>query len=176
MPADWQAIENGLQAFIARASGLPGNTVIWEIQNGSRPTGTFATLRIDGDTTSGLYAEQTERDNPTSTPGHEILIETREDAEFTFTVQVFSPNAAGNSSARAILTRVRNALSKESELNNFDSLGLAFIDKSPIQSVPVLIETQYQGHATLDTRFRVADGTEDTTTFIETVEFEDSFD
>lgn len=167
--ADWDAAENALIAWVQRTSGFPPNRVIWDQQNGPRPARPFATLRRDGGTTAGLVDEQAVIYNgDDAPPGEEITLDTKAHAEFTLTVTFFTAETVGNSSAVRVANRVRNSLSTERTLNYFDAAQLALIDRAPVLNLTDLLDTEIEGQAAFDVRLRIADGTEELTTYVET--------
>lgn len=172
MSADWIEIKTALHDFAARATGIA--TVIWARQNGPRPPLPFVELSVSADTSTGLADEERQRENETPTPGAELILETGGNDEFTITIEVFVDPDTDDAPAR--MRRVRRALSKDSEVNSFDAVGLAVIDSGAIQDVSAMLDTEQEGRATFDVRFRYADSSEEPTTFIETVETTDEID
>jgi hypothetical protein len=171
MPADWSAIENALHALAVRRLGFANDHVIWDQQNGARPTVPFASMRIDNDTTqAGLDEVRPPRDATSPAPGADIVVETVKHTEFTCTVQVFGVAATGSSSPRALLIGLRNSLSLDSEIETLDAANLAVIEQGTVQNLTALLENDFEPRAVLAIRLRTADGAEDLTTWIETVE------
>lgn len=178
MPANWTAIEDALQAQVARAVGFAGAKVIWEDQKLPRPARPFLTLAISEDLTEES-PERYQRNNPagvagtltpTVTIGTELLVGTTGNVEFTLRVQAFTAEVIGNSSARAQLVKVRNAFAADSYCDALASSGIAVISRSTVQKLTEVLETKFEGRAALDIRCRVEDGHEETQTFIETVQ------
>jgi hypothetical protein len=182
--ANWTAIEDALIAWVKGATGLPDGSVIWDDQRGERPAAPFATLHLDGDVTPGVFDEASHRVNPDAPPtspgvpgeGDELIFETVAQGEFTCTVHVFAAATNGASSARVLTNRVRNALSIEPQVEAFDVLGIAIIDRGTVRNLTALLDTEFESRASVDVRFRVADGTTATGTFIEAVETENDIE
>jgi hypothetical protein len=178
--ADWNAIEDALQAWVAAASGLPGASVIWDDQIGPRPALPYATLHLEGGVTPGLFDEASWKANPDAEPttpgvagdGDELIFETTNQEEFTVTVGVYTDATIGPSSARAIAVKIRAGLSLESRISALDAAGIAIIDRGTVQTLNLPRDTKTEGHAVFSTRLRIVDGTSETGTFIESVDVE----
>lgn len=174
MAANYTAIENALHEWATRSTGLAPARVVWEAQGGPRPAHPFASLRLD--TASSPGSEQRTRDADAPVPGAEIVLEAIEQAEATVTLQVFTETTtAGGGSAFALATRARNALGLDSYVENLDAAGVAVISRGSVQNLTGVLETKFEGRASLDVRVRFVDGAEDLTTWIETVETETTF-
>lgn len=165
MPASWSAVEQLLQAWVASASGIPA---IWSHQSVARPELPFATLKHDGGSSKGIPERDLSYDSQ-APAGQEITISTREHTEFAVSVQVFTADVVGDNAAPAILNRVRNALGLEGQVNAFAVQSLAMVDRGTVQNLTDLLETRFEGRASLDVRFRVSDGAADKTGYIATV-------
>ncbi len=170
MAADWQAVENTLQAWAVRASGLPDPKVVWDGQSGARPKAPFVTLHRTGAHDLAPLPEIVVSDNPDATPGAEILIDTIAQAEFLLTVQVFTVPTVGPQAAQAIAQSMRNRLGAESEFAYFDGAGLAIVETGTVQNLTGVLDTEFEGRASFEVRLRIADGFEESATYIETVE------
>jgi hypothetical protein len=169
VPMNDTAVENALQALVARATGIPGARVVWEDQKADRPTKPFCTLELDGDTSPSTSDEQVTSDAPVPAPGADLVLATRVHAEFTLTVRAFTDSITGSGSARVLLRKVRNAFGLDAEIEALDLAGVAVVDRGSVQQVTAVLETKAESRAQVDVRFRVADGAEQITTWIETV-------
>lgn len=165
--ANWTAIEQELQACVRRASGL--ERVVWTDQDGTRPQLPYATIRVDPPDATGARDEVRVSLTPGQPAGAELTFETCSQAEFDLRVQVFTKTTRGDDSACRIATRLRNSLSKQSELAILSAAGVAVVDRGPVQNLTALLETRSEGRAALDVRLRTADGTTETETYIEHV-------
>lgn len=169
MEADFDAVDDALVAWVERTSGLASGHVIWDQQNGTRPTRPFATLRKGGDNTIGFGAELTVEDNGEDPPaGEELLLDSSEQNEFTLVVTVFTVDTVGTNSAYRIAKRVRASVSTERTIGDFDAVQLALIDRAAVENLTDLLDTEVEGQASFDVRLRIADGTSETATWIET--------
>lgn len=166
--ADWTAIENALAALVKRASGYP--VVIWADQNAERPAKPYCSLRLDNDGSAAGLDELRVRDADAPAPGADLVLETVKHDEFLFTVNVYGAAVTGPLSARVVATKVKNALSLESNIEALDAANIAVIDQGTVQNLTALLEVEFEPRAVLAIRLRVADGAEELNTWIETVE------
>lgn len=169
MEADWDAIDNALIAWVERTSGFPSGRVIWDQQPGTRPPRPFATLRKGGDNTIGHDVELTVSEVADPAPaGAEILLDSSEQNEFTLALTFFTVDTVGANSAYRVAKRVRASVSTEQTLNDLDAAHLALVDRAPVNNLTEMLDTEHEGQAAFDVRLRVADGTSETATYIET--------
>lgn len=168
--ANWDAVDNALIAWVERTTGFPAGRVIWDQQDGgTRPPRPFATLRKGGDNTIGYEAELTVGDNGEDPPeGEELILDSAEQNEFTLVLTFFTVDTIGSNSAYRIAKRVRASVSTERTLNDFDAAQLALVDRAPVENLTEMLDTGLEGQAAFDVRLRIADGTSETATFIET--------
>lgn len=170
MAADWQAIEDALQAWAVRASGLPAASVRWADQDATRPQPPFVELRLDHEGGGAPVPEQQTIDNPTPSAGQEILINTITHEDLTLTVHAFTAPTVGANSARALASRMKAQIASETEIGIFDDAGIAIVETGPVQNLTAVLETKSEGRAVFDVRLRVADGFTEATTYVETVD------
>lgn len=169
---DINALENSIQSIIAQASGYAGALVIWEGQNNPAPGVPFLSLFSEDLPLIG-HPEQSVTNNPTPTAGQEILLKSKGLAEVEIHVRAFSPSVVSSASApsaRAVLLNLRQTLEAESMQANIEAAGLTLASVGTVRNLPKVLETQYQGRATLTLKFRYADEFEEATTYIETAE------
>lgn len=169
---DINALENSIQAIIVAASGYSGALVIWEGQDNPQPGSPFLSL-FSEDLPRVGQPEESVIDNPTPVAGEEIILKSRGEAELEIRVRAFTPHVVSSSSvksARAVLLGLRQALEAESMTAAIEAAGLALVSLGAVGNMPRVLETQYQGRATLTLKFRYADVFEEATTFIETAE------
>ena len=172
MAINWNTLENLIHGQIVAASGLPATSVIWEHQNRDRPVAPFISLRLeDSNTIAQHTAEQTIRDNPAPVAGQEILLGIVKTIEFTLFVSVVTVPTAGSLSAFARLQAIRSMLETETIQDPFFAAGVSLWECGQIQNVPRILETQFEGRATLPLKFRCADQVEIATTYIESAEW-----
>ncbi len=170
MSTDQNAIENSIQTILTAASGLAGTNVVWADTDRDRPVGDYMALRIDEDQHIGT-PENSVRDNPAPVAGEEILLASKNVAEFEVAIQAFSAlkvSTGAAPSARARLNALRSKLEGEAMVEVIEAAGLALVDLGSVRNMPRVLETQYQGRATLVLKFRISDEIEEATTYIET--------
>jgi hypothetical protein len=189
MPA--LTIENAIHAELVTASGLAGDRIIYEYQNrdalGKDTEGAreFMTLHYrGGGDVSPAHPIETIRDNPDATvptpgvagDGDELLIGTITDEEFFCRVMFHAGPVTGGASAYDRLKRTVRKLGLESVGIRLAAAGVVFVEPvGEIQSVPVVLETEYESQAFIDLRFRNNAAEETEETFIETATFEGTF-
>jgi hypothetical protein len=108
--------------------------------------------------------------------GTELLIDYTTPAEFMLRVQVFTAEVRGNSAAPALLSKIHSYLETETARDALASAGLVVIDRGSIQNLTALVETRFEGRASLDIRMRFADGGQETATYIGSVELTPTVD
>lgn len=173
--ANWTQIENTLQARIAIGLGVPGDRVRWgdTSRDGPATTGDHAVLRVGNITSlSPATPEQSVTDNPQAYPGGEILLNSLEPTEFELTITVYTSRTTGSFSAYARATSARASLHRESTTDALEAANVVVVQCEPVQSLPALLETEFQGKATFTALIRISDGDSEATTFIETLGIE----
>jgi lysophospholipase L1-like esterase len=172
--ANWTEIENALQARIALGLRLPGDRVRWGdvSRDGHGTAGDYAILRV-GNITSLAPAtpEQSITNNPQAFPGGEILLNSLEPTEFELSITVYSMRTTGNHSAYARATSARSALHSESTTAALEAVNVAIVQCESVQSLPALLETEYQGKAVFTALIRISDGNTESVTYIESAEW-----
>lgn len=171
---DMNQLENSIQAAIVRASGLPAASVYWQRQNVDRPPPPFVAIWTLFDTRIGT-PENTVADNPDSTlgDGEEIVLTSRSEAEFEVVLDAVSSvpvSTPSEESAQATLHRVRQGLESEGVMDFLASVGLVLVRCGAVAPGAKVLQTQFQGEATLTVVFRVSDEFTELTTFIESAE------
>src|SRR5262245_40023776 len=107
----WKNIEDAIRAWVKSASGLDDQHVIWAHQTGTRPSSTFIDIALGDLLPIGTTDELLTTYHSGAPVGQEIEIKARGQREFGVTIQCFGAPVTGNSSARAILSKVQTALS-----------------------------------------------------------------
>ncbi len=174
---DIDALENSIQSIITQASGYDGELVIWEGQSNPKPGEPFISLFAEDLPRIGV-PEETVTDNPTPTAGSEILLKSTGLAEVEIHVRAFTPEVVSTptvKSARAVLLALRQTLEAESMTAIIEAANLALASLGTVRNMPRVLETQYQGRATLTLKFRYADAFEEATTYIESAEATGTF-
>lgn len=168
MAANWASVENAIRQWVITATGI--SRVYWADQTQVRPATAdfpFFTLRRDFGRTAGVDENRT-RNNPSPVAGSEILFETFAHPDFTVTLQGFSKEVSGNSSAGALVAKCARSLALEIQLDAFAADGIALIDVGPVQNLTALLDLRFEGRAALNVRFRTTDGASQTATYIQT--------
>lgn len=124
---DWSTVEAAIQNWIETGSGLPDTSVIWEQQAGPRPDTPYISILIDRVQRIGQDWVDTE-DNPTPSPGQEILLQARGVREIGLQITAFGGSAVGGTSPRALLDGVQSRLPHERANLNAAGLGIARFD------------------------------------------------
>ena len=169
--ANWEAIENAIQAQVVAATGLAGASVRWADQSRDAPaSGDSVRLAV---LTGGVvgHAEESTITNPAPSAGQEIILRSHEQAEFEVQVQVFTMSPTGNSSAFAQANNVARYLQRDDVTDTLFASKLALVSVDNVQRLPLMLETEFQGRALFTARFRTLDGSEYATTYIETAEW-----
>src|SRR5262245_45258925 len=174
MSLDWGKVENALQAWVKRASGLPDAFVIWANQDGPRPEDPFLALKLTGMRSLGAVDGTSVSFDPAAEHGKEIEIATRGERECALSIQCFNAEVLGNDSARAILSKVQAALALDSYRDFLSAGGVTVFDKGNIREVPAILSNGWEARGILEVRFYVVESVSDFTTYIETVEAKDT--
>lgn len=99
--------ELAIQAWVADATGIPGQRVIWWLQYGPRPETPYITLRLTDQNGVGRpWTDTVKNDDPT--PGAaEVAYKTRSPGKATLSVQCAADSSIGSESAVAILRNLQ---------------------------------------------------------------------
>jgi hypothetical protein len=169
--ADWNSIEDAIQAQVAAGTGIPGSSVRWANQSrdavaaGDSVRLTLLESRVVG------HAEESSVDNPTPSPGAEILLREHEQVEFDVQVEVLSMTPTGNASAWAKASNAARYLQRDDVTEALFAERLALVSVDGVQHLPAVLETEVQDRAVFVARFRTLDGSEYATTYIERAEW-----
>jgi hypothetical protein len=161
---DWISVQDALHAAVVTASGLAGARVRWDRASRDQPAtpGDVIILSLGGEQTDG--PSYTSRDNPVPSTGSEILLETEEQIDAEMVVDYYSMTQDG---ARAALQRCYRNLRRESVQDALDESDIAFITMGTPQHIPAILETEFRDRARGVVKFRCADGSSESATFIE---------
>ncbi len=177
MPAaDWTAIENALYTWVQTASGLAAAQVIWAAQGDdlNRPAGQFVTLKMGNDRPLGAAPALSHTYDAGAANGQQIILKVDEVRELVVSVQVYGGPATTGTSARAIATKIQNALGLPTRRAALATAGLSPFDRGQILNVPEVLDADFEARAVFDVRFYVGDGAEERTTYVQSVEIEDT--
>lgn len=175
--ADQQAIEYAIHAQLVLASALPPGRIIWEGQSRDRPGTTPATRDLItlawGDPVADAPATPEERtDNTAGAPaGEEVTITTIDQDRVSLVVNYYAGKHTGNVSARSKLKAIRNYLNRATVIDALMVSAIALIEPGTVQSLPAVLETEYESRARMVMVLGLADGTTEKVTNIETAEW-----
>lgn len=159
---DLKAFQDTIQGLAKQASGLQ---CIWAKQTRKRPVRPFVELDdLDNDDVS-MMTDDSITNTPSPTPGHEITLTAKGQAEITVQVRVFSSEITGSSNAFNIAQAIRSFFARESATAGLGSIAL--VERGTVRDVTLVLETEYEGRAVFNLKFRVADPDVETTTYIE---------
>ena len=177
---DWATAEQGLARIVATAGGFSAGKVIWEGQTATRPALPYVSLSRSNEECLSFTAEQVVSANPHghggdehATPpviGTELLIDYYVDTEFHLRVQVFTAEVIGNNAAPAVLSRLHNYFDTDAALQALEAIGLVCVERASVVNLTGLVETKFEGRASLDIRMRTGDGGQEAVTYIGSVE------
>ncbi len=170
--ANWEAIENAIQAQVVLGSGLAPTRVVWMHQTADRPDRDFIGLEhLSSHFVSPANPEITQRDNPDSVEddGEELILAALDTLEFTVRLHFYTVTASGAGSARARLSAVRGFLGSEKVTEDLDASGITLVQCGAVQPLPTIHEVKFESRAMLDVELRTIDGFEEKVTYIETV-------
>jgi len=166
----WSDIETAIRAWVKSGSGLTDEQVIWADQNGGSPALPFIDIRL-GELVPVGAADASDWEYDAGGPaGQEIVMSGHGVREFAVSVRAFSASPLGNSSARALLSKVQTALALESARSALHAAGVTPFDNGRVQVVPAILETSWEGRAVLQVRFYTEETVTERTTYIDTVE------
>ena len=160
----FEDFENTIQAIVVAATGFVGSKVIWADQTRDRPARPFVELAyVDESTTN--FTEDSITDTVAPPAGQEITLSSKEHGEPTIQVRVFSSAILGSQSAKNIARKIRGYFGRESVQTTLGDIAL--VSRGSVQDISIVLETEHEGRAILDLKFRVARVETETTTFIE---------
>lgn len=167
MALDWAAIETALVTWVRTASGV---TTILAKQKAPQPALPYCTVAIiDGPRKfSGVDPVDmvTNLGNPL---GQEIEMTVRAEREITVSVQAFTAGAIGAAPARDLLHKASVALVLPSGHDTLFAAGLTVIEAADIQALDAVMETAFEGRASMDVRMYLKDLAVEKTGYIATV-------
>jgi hypothetical protein len=169
MALAWANIEDALHAWVAEATGLP---VIWADQNAPQPSSDFCTMRIRSFKKLGLtdavvrfYHSEPEADADTP-----LEYKSQGIREFTLAVNALTRRTNRTTSATVVLSNLQASADMPSTTARLKAVGLVLVDCNDVLNLSGLLETDIQGRALLEIRFRVTDSLSEWVGIIERVE------
>ncbi len=170
---DWTSAKSAIHAWLTSESGLSAERVLFGGQNATRPAGTttaWISIWIMGDEGTGrgtvIY-----KDNPTPTPGAELIKEVHNQRLVTMAITCYGQQAATDATeAYAIMSDVMCSLDLEEVVNPLNDSGVYIQQHSPTTTIPGFINTtRVEPRATCTVLFLTPSVVSRTMTFIETV-------
>lgn len=173
MSYNFTALYAKIQSQVATGTSLSPTSVIWGWVNGDRPPSKqYVSLSVLNVTPLHQLTEDYTLDNPTPSAGNEIILRTKEHFEVTVEIQAFSVTQnAEYPAAPVMLETLRSYLGRESTLDQFRSVKATIINRGTIRHLPTVLNTMFESRAVLEVTFRAASGSDETTTYIETVDY-----
>lgn len=174
MSAAWATIENAVSAWVRAGSGLDSSHVIWERQNGRRPTSAFISLALLSVRPIGQdWLRSEDAEDPED--GADILYTAEGHREVTLQMQCFAGAATGATSPEAILEGVATAARLPTRRAALSAAGFGLaVPVGPIQSIPGVIGSSLlEPRAVLEVRGFVASDATELGTYIESAEVTD---
>jgi hypothetical protein len=169
MPIDFKGVEDALRQWVLDASALPESQVIFSHQNGNDPVAPYITVQLDDEIGVGLDSVRTIYDEDAD-EGEEIELRSEGLRELVVTVQAYSDDTTGASSARALLSKVRAALGLPTVRSKLATAELACFDAGNVRNLSALYEADFEGRAVLEARFYVPQTASEKTGYISQVE------
>lgn len=175
--ANWDVIENAIQAQLVTGSGLSADRVIWMHQSADRPDSDFlAVEHLDSSFTAPATPEIRQADTPDAVIedpgvpgiGGELTLSAVDNLDFTIRLHYFAKASTGPLTARARLAAVRGYLGSENATAELDTDAIALVECGSVKALPAVLETKYESRAMLDVQFRTVDGFQELATFIQT--------
>lgn len=151
---DWAAVERAVRAWVKTSSGYDDAHVVWSKQDGPRPSRPFVELNflslIDvGQDATNWY---TDLGRPA---GEEVELRLQGLRSAVFRVQVYTADATGASSARALAEQIRSKVNLPSILSALVSAGVAPYDQGIVRDLSGVLEAKQEGRAVFDASFYV---------------------
>lgn len=173
---DWTSVKNGLHAWLVGSTGLSAERVIYGGQNATRPRGQDAAwinIWIMGDDWMG-HGVGIYKDNPTPSPGAEIIKEIHNQRLVTITLECYGPkNATDATEAHAIMSNALCELDLDEVSDPLDNAGVGIQQYSAVATIGGIINTtRIEPRASCTLQFLTPSIVSRTMTFIETVNTE----
>ncbi len=164
-----------LAIYTATAAAAPGVKVIWSKQTRERPARPFIELETIDDISLNDQPEESQEDNPDSTSyADELLLHYKEHVETTVQFRVFTSAVTGNGKALAVAKRVRGFFGRAQTQQDLDPITV--ITRERVQDASFVLDTEYEGRAVMNMRFRSTDIDTDTAGTITSLEVQTILD
>jgi hypothetical protein len=147
---DWQALQDGIKAWLAAASGIGATNVAWDGDPVAMRGYPFADLKFiahagEPGTDEVRYADQGAETD--------LAVEMVGNRRLTLSIRVYSRDQRGAYRAYAVLERVRGRLYSPSSQDMFASLGLGLRESDSLIDVSRVHDGRQESAATLDVVF-----------------------
>jgi hypothetical protein len=156
-PISWQEVEDALQGWLQSSAGV---TAIWAEQSGTRPEYPYAALSVRAVDDWPGFAEARLDYDAARPAGSEVRIRTVKPVTVVLGVEMFSRATIGDDAAFALLNKARRALEAPATRAALVAAGFPHVDSGPVQRVPTLVQTAFEGRALMEARFGSVDGVE----------------
>lgn len=163
----WVDAEDALRAWVVAATSLLDASVVFGEQNGTRPpTGPQIIITLGNVNSLGVdeYV-QVEED----IGAHTVDFEARGVREVMVQFRAYSPDATGDSTARALLSQVQLRSSFDSIRQALNNAGLGLLELGEVQNLPRVVNAGWESQANLECRFCVVQTATETIPYIELV-------
>lgn len=166
------AIESAIVAWVRTGSGLAIGKVIWAAQNSPAPESPYIALRMRAIRPLGSDWLDVE-DNPTPTPGAEVLLKLRGMRRVTLGITCYGATGTGGTGPLAIVTDVLAALGLPSVSAALVAASVGVSSIADVLAVDgVVNSTLLEPRATVDVQFYATSELVEACTYIEHVEIE----
>lgn len=171
-----EPIEDGLRAWIMKATGLDTDHVVFaeqgkSDQGGAIPSKPYATVRIgDSLSVSSSLDEDTDLERDA---GQEIIQQSKATEAVRVSVQFFSDDTTGDSTGIALARQARQALELPVVREALELAGVTIFDEGKAQNLSALRGTRFEARGVLDVGIYMLNIMRQYTTYIEEVETED---
>lgn len=150
---DWQALQDGLAAWLAAESGMLVGDVLWDDEPEGYIGLATATLRLRAHNSAGgsddvRYGAQG--------PNEDATVSAVGNRSMTLSIKVRTRDASGATRPYSILERVRDRLELPSTQDAFDALGIGLIGTAALVDVSPVRDRRREPTAVLDLRMSYA--------------------
>lgn len=175
MPTSEKALEDAIRQWVLVGSSYGAQRVLWKFHNDNAPDADYIAIALGELTSIGIDQKSwaTDLGRPIGT---EIEQKFSGDREFPVTVEAFTGKTTSDmaeSTARAVLRRVQNALNLSSVKELFYMAGLSCFENGSISWLPAIKLSDFQGRAILTVRFYIHDDISEFVGYIDKVELLD---
>lgn len=143
--SDWLNVQTTLEQVFNKATGI---TFMWADEPRKMIRRPFGTLALGQSITIGRdHSGYTFRDS-------DITLDLYGHRELTVSVQIFSRQARGESSARSLIEKARLSLANPIHRDELRSAGLVFVENHPVVDLNFSFDQRHEARAAFDVVFR----------------------